>query len=210
MPISNGVPEIPDTDQLENLDFENVEASGVIADRKFLNAQSLTGVRRVFSSPLGDRPVTWTPYAMGDGPPWPCMEADGTESFPQQQNVPPPGHDLILEVTYIYPMTIPLVTRLIYGIFSAFGPLGLEPFSSAENVLKNPGRLLATPSLSNWRNHIGDTLQTFVTAYDFDNQAIPRMNTLRNKLADEMWFPIPIRARCTLTVEGAVSPLISP
>ncbi len=34
--------------------------------------------------------------------------------------------------------------------------------------------------------------------------------TIAQGLADLAWFPVPIRARCTLTTEGAMYPMVGP
>ena len=75
----------------------------------------LTSVQRVEHAGLGARPVVWTPNPPGSGPGIPCDAGGGHE-----QNVPAPGEDVTLEVTLIYPLTVPLVNRVIFGIFVNF------------------------------------------------------------------------------------------
>ncbi len=215
-PFEDWLPRPPDTPQVANLDYNDIESYFTIADIKYFNAASLTSVRRVYSTNLGVRPVEWNAINNGNGagPGLPCQNADGSGSeLSPEQNVPPPGHDLSLEVIFIYPMTIPFANQVIYGIFTNFGSLsndlGLAQIGTEkDDVMVRPVRLLT--HAPNWELHIRDTLLKLAEHYSYDDEASVRMGILAFELADRNWYPLPIRARCTLTTEGTIRPLISP
>ncbi len=213
-PPFSWMPYLPDTDQVDGLNYNPGEFSGDVAAIKYANAAYLTAVRRVYLSNLGVRPVEWSAYNNGSGAGMgiPCQNIDGSELFPEQ-NVPPPGHDLSLEVIFIYPMTIPLVNQVIYGLFVNFSSLSddlslTQIGTEEEDVMVGPVRRLAQPA--NQQVHILETLLKVTANYDYDAGASARMAIFAGELADRNWYPLPIRARCTLTTEGAIRPLISP
>ncbi len=214
--VDNWIPDYPVTDQVEDLDYNSFESDGVVAQNKYFNAASLTAVRRVYSTNLGIRPVEWNPVngGSGAGPGLPCqnLAASGAEISPEQ-NVPPPGHDISLEVIFIYPMTIPFVNQVIYGIFTNFGSMSdelgfIQIGADEEAVMVDPVQRLA--QAPNLQNHLKDTLDKLVQHFNYDSDASDRMTVLAFELADRSWYPLPIRARCTLTTEGTIRPLISP
>ena len=70
-----------------------------------------------------------------------------------------------------------------------------------------PGRTLAP---FNRATHIRETLLEIVDYFGYDADAPGRMPELAVELSSRAWYPLPVRARCTLTVEGAMYPLIGP
>ncbi len=205
------LPDLPDSPEVEELDFDERAGTGEIAWTKYVNAAYLTSVQRVWSSPLGSRPVVWTPYDPGPGPGIPC---DDTSA--QQQNVPPTGSDISLEVTFLYPMTVPLVNRVIYGIFVNFSSLAQDrlnlgkitgPEGRPEDVMILPTRALAP--LNRQTRFLLDVDRMF-RYFGYGSGSLSRVGAIVDGLASRAWFPIPVRARCTLTVEGAALPLTGP
>ena len=75
--------------------------------------------------------------------------------------------------------------------------------------MPKPTRVLPVPP-TGWNVHIEDTLDAFVTYFNFDSGASQRMTDLAGELVARQWYPLAVRARCTLTVEGSYSPLIQP
>jgi hypothetical protein len=205
------LPNLPDTDEVAGLDFDGRAGRGEITRTKYVNAAYLTSVQRVDTADLSTRPVVWTPTALGPGPGIPCDDLAG-----QQQNVPPPGSDITLEVTLIYPLIVPLVNRVVYGIFVNFTTvaqdrLGLNPISGpyrgTEDVMVTPTRVL--PNLD-WGGQFAAVLPQMFQAFGHSDAAVAQTNAIAQGLASRGWFPIPVRARCTLTVEGALYPLTGP
>jgi hypothetical protein len=149
--------------------------------------------------------MDWIPLPLGAGPGIPC---DGAGAH--QQNVPAPGEDLTLEVTLMYPMTVPLVNRVIYGIFLNFSDVAQErlnlgqifgPGGGPEDVMVHPTRALAPmDEATQFALLLLRSFQTF--GYSAGSQA--RIGEILTGFASRAWYPVPIRARCTLTTEGAM------
>ena len=204
------LPSLPNTPEVWGLDFDDRGAGQMdFALAKYANAACLTSVQRVQALDLDQRPIQWTPTPLGAGPGIPCDQPDG-----QEQNVPAPGSDLTLEVTLLYPLTVPVVNRVIYGIFVNFSSMAqdrldlpqiLGPGGDAEDVMVHPTRPLASLD----RNlQFGMALNRIFDEFGY-SAAVPTV-TIVNSLADRAWFPVPVRARCTLTTEGAMYPLTGP
>ena len=206
------LPQLRETPEVEGLDFDGRAAPGDLALTKYVNAAYLTSVQRVEHTGLGVlRPMVWTPNPDGPGPGIPCGAAGG-----HQQNVPAPGNDVTLEVTLIYPLTVPLVNRVIFGIFVNFTstaqdrlnlPQIFGPEEGPEDVMVHPTRALArmdrpaqfTLALGRMFNEFG-----------YAEASEDRVGLIVTGLAERAWFPVPVRARCTLTAEGAMYPMTGP
>ena len=207
------LPNLPQTPEVEGLDFDGRAGLGQIALTKYVNAAYLTSVQRVENAGLSARPMVWTATAPGPGPGIPCEHLGG-----QQQNVPPPGSDITLEVTMIYPLVVPLVNRVIFGIFVNFSTvaqdrlglnqiLGTELDSRPEHVMVTPTRVLPRP---NWGALFNLAMNRMSQEFGYPLVAGWATGTIADGLAARSWFPIPVRARCTLTVEGSIYPLTGP
>ena len=46
--------------------------------------------------------------------------------------------------------------------------------------------------------------------FGYSTAAQSRLTQIRDGLAERAWFPVPVRARCTLTAEGAMYPMTGP
>lgn len=206
------LPDLPLSEEVDGLGFAGDAApSRSLALTKYVNAAYLTSVQRVEHAGLGVRPVEWTPNPDGPGPGIPCRGPDG-----QEQNVPAPGDDVTMEVTLIYPMTVPLVNRVIFGVFVNFSELAQErldlprisgPVGGAEDVMVYPTRLLAPMDRGTLFRL---ALDRIFEQFGFSGAAVDRLGMIADGLADRAWFPIPVRARCTLTTEGAMFPMGGP
>ena len=209
------LPDLPQTPEVEGLDFDDPPQAGPgqIALTKYVNAAYLTSVQRVENQGLSARPMVWTALPPGPGPGIPCDNLGG-----QQQNVPPTGSDITLEVTMIYPLVVPLVNRVIYGIFVNFSTvaqdrlglnqiIGTELDSRPEHVMVTPTRVLPLP---NWGALFNMAINRMFQEFGYPSVANWATGTIADGLAARSWFPIPVRARCTLTVEGAVYPMTGP
>jgi hypothetical protein len=200
------------TPELEGLDFDARAGQGEIARTKYINAAYLTSVQRVENAGLGSRPIVWTSTGDGPGPGIPCDDLGS-----QQQNVPPPGSDITLEVTFLYPLIVPLVNRVVYGIFINFSSvaqdlglaqiIGPGPGDRAEDVMVLPTRLLP---YTDWSAQFDAAITAIFQAFGYSSEAESEVSNIADRLAARAWFPVPVRARCTLTVEGAVYPLTGP
>jgi hypothetical protein len=207
------LPDLPQTPEVEGLDFDSRAGVGEIAFTKYVNAAYLTSVQRVENAGLSARPMVWTATAPGPGPGIPCDNLGG-----QQQNVPPTGSDITLEVTMVYPLVVPLVNRVIFGIFVNFSTvaqnrlglnqiLGTELDSRPEHVMVTPTRVLPRP---NWGALFNLAMNRISQEFGYPAVAGWATGTIADGLAARSWFPIPVRARCTLTVEGSIYPLTGP
>jgi hypothetical protein len=210
------LPNLPNTPETEGLGFAGEDTpSRDLALTKYVNAAWLTSVQRVGHTGLDTRPMDWTAdnYPDGPGPGIPC-DADG-----QQQNVPAPGQDVTLEVTLIYPLTVPLVNRVVFGIFVNFSSLaqdrlnlpqvfGPGPDTGPEDVMVHPTHTLAP--MSGLLGSISDVLDGIFTEFGYSDAALSNVGTIAGGFEERAWFPVPIRARCTLTTEGAMYPLTGP
>ena len=152
--------------------------------------------------------MDWTPNPDGPGPGIPCDAAGG-----QQQNVPAPGQDLTLEVTLVYPLTVPLVNRVVYGIFVNFSStaqdrlelpqiFGPGPGTGPEDVMVHPTHTLAP--MSGLLGSITAALSAIFGEFGYSAAALANVGTIAGGFADRAWFPVPVRARCTLTTEGSM------
>jgi hypothetical protein len=206
------LPDLPATEEVDGLGFAGERApSRDLALTRYVNAAYLTSVQRVRHSGLGVRPMEWTSYPEGPGPGIPCVSPDG-----HQQNVPAPGDDLTVEVTLIYPMIVPLVNRVIYGVFVNFSSLAQDRLDlprisggvgGEEDVMVYPTRPLAPMDR---RTLFRLALIRIFEEFGFSEAAMDRVGAIADGLADRAWFPIPVRARCTLTTEGAMFPMVGP
>jgi hypothetical protein len=205
------LPQLRGTPEVEGLDFDGRASPGELALTKYVNAAYLTSVQRVDHAGLGARPMVWTPNPDGPGPGIPCDAAGG-----HQQNVPAPGDDVTLEVTLIYPLTVPLVNRVIFGIFVNFASTAQDrlnlgqifgPEEGPEDVMVYPTHSLADmdrPAQFNF------ALLRIFQEFGYSTAAQSRLTQIRDGLAERAWFPVPVRARCTLTAEGAMYPMTGP
>jgi hypothetical protein len=206
--IHSFLPNLPNTAEVAGLDFDNQGGGMNFAHTKYANAACLTSVQRVENQGLNARPLQWIPNPLGDGPGIPC---DGPEAH--EQNVPAPGDDLTLEVTLIYPLTVPIINRVIYGIFVNFSPMAQDRLNlpqigaQPEDVMVHPTRRVVS---------MGDRIIQFTFAlnrifdeFGYSSDAVAPI-TIAAGMADRAWYPVPIRARCTLTTEGAMYPLAGP
>ena len=131
--------------------------------------------------------------------------------------MPAPGSDLSLEVTLVYPMTVPLVNRVVFGIFVNFSSLAqdrlnlrqiYDPGGGPDDVMIYPLRTLADMDRAGqFRIVLGSIFDEF--GY-LSVRSENRLDTIADGLAARGWYPLPIRARCTLTAEGAMYPLTGP
>ncbi len=188
------------------------DPSADLALTRFVNAAYLTSVQRVHPETfsLGVDPMSWVPYPLGPGPGIPC-DVGGAD----QQNVPAPGEDLTLEVTLIYPMTVPLVNRVIFGIFVNFSSVAQERLAmdqifgaegGPEDVMVYPRRVLP---LINRPARFGLLLLRSFQEFGYSGQTAAggswgALGAILDGFASRAWYPIPIRARCTLTTEGSM------
>jgi hypothetical protein len=154
--------------------------------------------------------MEWIPNDYGAGPGIPC-----TDPGAQAQNVPAPGDDLTLEVTMIYPMTVPLVNRVVFGVFVNFSSMAQERLNlgqivgpgGADDVMVYPTRLLARIDRNvQFRLFLMRVFQEF----GYSSAAVTNVGLIADGLADRGWFPLPVRARCTLTTEGAMFRMSGP
>ena len=207
------MPALPDTAQIHGLDYRLVD--GNIPDYKYINAAYLTSVQRVRWDETGS---AWLPLSRGLDPGFPLTCASAVA---QQQNVPPAGSDVTLEVTFLYPMSVPLVNRVIYGIFVNFSSmaqnaghpryLGLDSVLGSgdrpeDEVMVLPTRVL--PSPGQYASSMRQAVESVLLEFGYSDESIGRADGLVAELEDRAWYPLPIRARCTLTVEGSPYPLI--
>lgn len=202
------LPVLPDSEPVLGLDFHDVNPG--ISAYKYANAAYLTAVRRVVPD-LSQTPPVWTPLNLNPGQGVPCADADGFELEPPGQNVPPAGHDLSLEVTFLYPMIIPLVNRVFYGVFVNFSSiaqdLGIPSLpGDPEDAMIRPFRVLPQPGA--YRTNLHVALFHMLLEYGFSDES--RNVNIAGALNNRAWYPLPIRARTTLTVEASVYPMIGP
>jgi hypothetical protein len=203
------LPGLPNTVEVEGLDFDS-RGSGPMefALAKYANAACLTSVQRVENQGLIGRPIQWIATPQGPGPGIPC---DGPVGH--QQNVPAPGDDLTLEVTMIYPLTVPLINRVIFGVFVNFSAIAQDRLSlgqisgpgGPEDVMVTPTRTLVGFDRS---SRFRDVLIPILNEFGYSTAVAA--STIADGMADRAWYPVPIRARCTLTTEGAMYPLAGP
>jgi hypothetical protein len=205
------LPHLRQTPEVHGLDFDGRAAPGDLALTKYVNAAYLTSVQRVEHTGLGARPMVWTPNDLGAGPGIPCDAAGG-----HQQNVPAPGDDVTLEVTLIYPLTVPLINRVIFGIFVNFTSTAQDRLNmrqifgseeGPEDVMVYPTRALADMDRPAW---FSVALFRIFNAFGYSAAAHSRLDLIAAGLAERAWYPVPVRARCTLTAEGAMYPLTGP
>ena len=208
------LPDLPQTPEADGLGFAGEELpSRDLALTKYVNAAWLTAVQRVEHEGLGS-PMVWTPNPVGAGPGIPCDAAGG-----HQQNVPAPGQDLTLEVTLIYPLTVPLVNRVVFGIFVNFTStaqdrlnlpqiFGPGPDTGPEDVMVHPTHALAP--MEGRLALFTFVLRRIFQEFGYSPQVEAQAPMIAGGFADRAWFPVPVRARCTLTTEGAMYPLTGP
>ncbi len=206
------LPQLRETPEVDGLGYAGGGSpSRDLALTKYINAAYLTSVQRVEHAGLGARPMVWTPNPDGAGPGIPC-DAGGV----QQQNVPAPGDDVTLEVTMIYPLTVPLVNRVVFGIFVNFTSTAQDrlhlgqifgPEEGPEDVMVHPTRTLADMDRPAEFNQVLDSI---FQEFGYSDASRSRLGLIVDGLAERAWFPVPVRARCTLTTEGAMYPLTGP
>jgi hypothetical protein len=212
------LPILPETPEVEGLDFGTesgpVGGPGELAGYKYANAAYLTAVRRV-EPDFGSDPVSWEPTLTGPGL-IPCAHpwTPAVERNPHRQNVPPPGSDLSLEVTFLFPMRIPFVNRIFFGIFVNFTSVAQDdlnlseirdPGGPIEDVMKHPTRGL--PPIARYESSVSQMVNRVMNVYDFSDES--RSANIDAVMTDRQWYPLPLRARCTLTTEGSLVPLVT-
>jgi hypothetical protein len=62
-------------------------------------------------------------------------------------------------------------------------------------VLPEPGR---------YSSSMEEAIREMFDEFGYSVESIGREGDLAVQLADRVWYPLPIRARCTLTVEGSL------
>jgi len=214
------LPLLPDSLEVEGLDWRTGPGGpggdpGDVALNKYMNAAYLTSIQRVRPN-LGDEPVTWDATNPGDGPGVPCTFwlIPDVEILPQQ-NVPPTGHDLTLEVTLLFPLQIPFVNRIFYGIFVNFSTLAQDELNLDSilgtssipegDVMKLPTNDL--PDLSRYESSVSQMVNRVTSRFRYPNEA--RNAGIDVAMREQGWYPLPLRARCTLPVEASVYPLVT-
>lgn len=206
MPYS-WMPLLPNTQVLVDLNFGAVDDQ--ISQYKYVNSAYLTGVMRV-EPDYGQTPTVWTPYDPGPGPGEPCMDDDGLEIDPEQ-NVPSTGHDISLEVTMIYPMNVPLVNRVFYGVFVNYSDIAADlllsqmPETDEKQVMTYPTAVI--PGHTEYSSNVSQTISTILSTFGFSAESASA--GIASVFGESAWYPLPIRARTTLTVEGSVVPMIN-
>jgi len=208
------MPDLPVSNEITGLDFQPDGFVPVpnIPDNKYDYATYLTAVRRVYNLNMVGRPVLWWPYPAGAGP-GPGAACGNNNIGVQRQNVPDTDQDITIEVTFIYPMIMPLINRVIYGIYvnySAPGAMGLNQILGGGPIPEEEVMVFPTKNLVAFdrQNHTINTMEAFHSFYDYNfNYPVGQMTQIAQEFYDNVWYPIPIRARCTLTVEGAQLPL---
>jgi hypothetical protein len=121
-------------------------------------------------------------------------------------------------VTLIYPMTVPLVNRVIYGIFVNFSTVAQDRLNLGQiydpGVGTGPEDVMIHPTQGlpdiNRPSQFGLLLMRSFQAFDYSAGAWTRIGDLVDGFASRAWYPVPIRARCTLTTEGAMYPMTGP
>jgi len=198
------LPILPDTAEVRGLDFASHDEN--IPSYKYVNASLLTAVRKV--CPDGDRWTVEACAAEACGQSLPCAGYDPLLDIPDS------GCDVTLEVTFLYPLTIPFVNRVVYGVFVNFSPLGQElglspivgPGGSPEDVMVYPVRAL--PSREAYGASLAEAVAAIFSHFEFASASRERQDELARGLQDRGWYPLPIRSRCTLTVEASSVPLL--
>ncbi len=207
------MPVLPETPEVEGLDFRS--GSGQFADYKYMNAVHLTSVQRVEPN-LNDEPVTWDPNPRGPGIGMPCVFPwDPLTELIPQQNVPPTGRDLSLEVVFLFPMQIPFVNRIFYGIFVNFSSFAQNELNlltilgggtrPEAQVMKLPIHDL--PDISRYESSVTQMVNRVTQYFNFHTEG--RFAGIDIEMKERQWYPLPLRARCTLTVEGSIDPLVT-
>lgn len=198
------LPVLPDTPEVRGLDFASHDEN--IPSYKYVNASLLTAVRKV--CPDGDRWTVEACAAEACGQSLPCAGYDPLLDIPDS------GCDVTLEVTFLYPLTIPFVNRVVYGVFVNFSALGQElglspilgPGGSPEDVMVYPVKAL--PSREAYEASIAEAVAAIFNHFEFATASRERLDELARGLQDRGWYPLPVRARCTLTVEGSPVPMV--
>ncbi len=197
-------PSLPDTPEVRGLDFASVDEN--IPAYKYVNASYLSAVRKVCRD--GENWTVEACAAEACGQSLPCAGYDPL------LDVPDSGCDVTLEVTYLYPLTIPFVNRVVYGVFVNFSSvgqeLGLAPIlgagGSPEDVMVYPVRSL--PSMESYGASIGEAVAAIFSRFEFPLASRERQTDLARALQERGWYPLPVRGRCTLTVEGSSAPML--
>ena len=210
------LPVLPETEDVEGLGIGGGNSMDA-ALNMYDNAAYLTAVARVRPQDLDAEPPTWRAYAINEGVGFDCLnENNGGERRPRQ-NVPPPGFDLTLDVTFLYPMRIPLVNRIFFGAFVNFSSIardmGLEEIGDdlgeykKDYVMKYPTHTV----LPHDQFEPDAKMETLLQYREFGFSSVSRDEGLGQIFFndDRHWYPIPVRARCTLQVEGALHPLVT-
>jgi len=212
----NWMPVLPETPEVMGLAYRN-SGSMESADNQYTNAAYLTSVVRVRPTNLDATPPRWTVNPNRAGPGLQkCTNNKGNERR-RGQNVPPPDFDVSLDVIFLYPMRIPLVNRIFFGAFVNFSSLaqdmsldeiGGDAGSEYErtDVMKYPTRAV----LPHEAFEVSDKVDAMLRYKQFRYPVTARNAGLGNTLFNDSrrWYPIPIRARCTLQVEGSIYPLV--
>lgn len=207
------MPVLPDTDAITGLDFAQPPI-GNVPENKYINATYLTAVQRVVPDYSTD-PPDWEPLPPVSGEGAPCMDQDYLQTIPGQ-NVPPTGHDISLEVTFLYPMQVPLVNRVLFGIWVNFTDVALDLGVGAPPVtgVEGEGEVMVLPTyvlptFVQYRNKVLLTILAVFDAYGYSSASKIVWGLLANQMNTRAWYPIPIRARTTLSVEGSIYPMVT-
>jgi len=216
----NWLPELPNSQEILDLDVGDgagpVGGPGELALYKYTNAAYLTTVVRVEPNYMSD-PVRWDQRLRGPGPGFPCNYwfLPSVERPPRQQNVPPTGLGLSLEVVFLYPMRIPIVNRVFYGVFINFSSmaqseLGIfqkirDPWEPIENVMPMPTTSL--PAMLRYTDSVNTLVNRTLVVFKYPAASVGA--NIQGVFNARQWYPLPLRARCTLTVEGSIDPLVT-
>lgn len=202
------MPAIPNSLEVIDLDYRDLGSDMELPGNKLVNATYLTAVQRVWKSSNG-RPVVWEACEEDD----PCeVCAIGGIS---RQSVPPPGSDITLEVTFVYPLIIPFVNRVIYGVFANFSELATD--LGIAHVVGSGSRpeeeamvlpLERLPARSQYLTSRGVAVNQIFANFGYSSASIARSLQLLGRLQAKGWYLLPIRARCTLTVTSSTGPMI--
>lgn len=198
------LPALPDTAEVRGLDFANVDEN--IPVYRYVNASYLSAVRKVCR-----QAEEWSVEACSTES---CGQSLPCPGYDALLDIPDSGCDVTIEVTYLYPLTIPFVNRVVYGVFVNFSPLGqelgltpiLDVGGSPEDVMIYPVRSL--PSAEAYGTSITEAVRAIFSHFEFSLASRVRQAELARGLQDRGWYPLPVRGRTTLTVEGSPVPLL--
>jgi len=131
--------------------------------------------------------------------------------------VPPPGEDITLEITYLCPLIVPFVNRVVYGAFVNFSTLaanlGIGKVLGSgdrpeEEAMVLPNRLL--PAQAAYVSSMQDMVTAVFANFGYSADSVANIVPLLTSLETRGWYALPVRARCTLTVETPTEPMLRP